>query len=181
MPELAWQSSGADPEYTGSLAPSWQEEAARAQALVSRSSLEVGLDSQGNRDLVAFQFAQAIGPGLKLPDLDAQGFRFVRGQLLRSGSEPLAQLLYLRSTGAPLALYAKTGEGSEAPAFRRYGGIGSMTWAEDGIAYLLAGEADEADMMRLAETIKAQPSPDATSDAGDTEARRRHTLRCRSV
>ena len=168
MPELARQSSGAaDPEYTGSLAPSWQEEAARAQALLSRSSLEVGLDSQGNRDLVAFQLAQTIGPDVKLPDLDAQGFRFVRAQLLRSGSEPLAQLLYLRSTGAPLALYARKGEGSEAPSFKRYGGIGSVGWSEDGIAYLLAGEADEADMRRLAEMIKAEPSPDETSDAGE--------------
>jgi len=168
MPELARRSvSATDPQYTGSLSPSWQEAAARAQALLSRSSLEVGLDSQGNRDLVAFQLAEALGPGVKLPDLDAQGLRFVRAQLLRSGSEPLAQLLYLRSTGAPLALYAKRGEGSEAPSFKRYGGIGSVAWAAGGIAYLLAGEADEADLMRLAETIKSEPSPGATSDAGE--------------
>ena len=128
--QLAPTSSGVtDPEYTGSLAPSWQEIAARAQGLLSRESLEVGLESQGNLDLIAFQLGQAIGPGLKLPNLDAQGYRFLRGQLLRAGEEPLAQLLYLGTSGAPLALYAKKGVESEAPAFKRYGGIGSVAWS----------------------------------------------------
>jgi anti-sigma factor RsiW len=167
-PEFAPRSSGVgDPPYTGSLTPSCQEEAARAQALLSRSTLEIGIDIQANRDLVAYQLAQTIGPGVKLPDLDAQGFRFVRAQLLRSESEPLAQILYLRATGAPLALYAKAGEGGETPVFKRYGTIGGATWSEGGVAYLLAGDADEADMMRLAGTIKSKPLPDATRDAGE--------------
>ncbi len=158
MPELSRTSSSAtDPEYTGSIAPSWRESAARAQGLLSRESLEVGLESQGNLDLIAFQLGQAIGPGLKLPNLDAQGYRFVRGQLLRAGEEPLAQLLYLGTNGAPLALYAKKSAGSEAPAFKRYGGIGSVAWSEDGISYLLAGEADEVALMKLAETIRSEP------------------------
>ena len=167
-PEFAPRSSGVgDPPYTGSLTPSCQEEAARAQALLSRSTLEIGIDIQANRDLVAYQLAQTIGPGVKLPDLDAQGFRFVRAQLLRSESEPLAQILYLRATGAPLALYAKAGEGGETPVFKRYGTIGGATWSEGGVAYLLAGDADEADMMRHAGTIKSEPLPDATRDAGE--------------
>ena len=167
-PEFAPRSSGVgDPPYTGSLTPSCQEEAARAQALLSRSTLEIGIDIQANRDLVAYQLAQTIGPGVKLPDLDAQGFRFVRAQLLRSESEPLEQILYLRAIGAPLALYAKAGEGGETPVFKRYGTIGGATWSEGGVAYLLAGDADEAEMMRLAGTIKSQPLPDATRDAGE--------------
>ena len=102
--------ASADPDYVGSIPPSWQEDAARAHALLSRASVEVGLESQGNRDLVAFQLAQAIGPNLTVPDLSGQGLRFVRAQLLRSGDEPLAQLLYLGTSGAPLALYAKKSE-----------------------------------------------------------------------
>lgn len=163
MPELARHPSGeAFPEYTGSL-PSWHEEAARAQALLSRASLEVGLESQGNQDLIAFQLGQAIGPSLKLPDLQSRGFRFVRAQLLRSGGEPVAQLLYLGTSGAPLALYAKKGEGSDAPQFKPYGAIGGVAWSEGGIAYLLAGEEDEGVLMRLAETIRQEPQAAAPS------------------
>ena len=163
MPELARHPSGAtDPAYGGSLPPSWQEEAARAQALLSRASLEVALESQGNQDLIAFQLAQTIGPSVKLPDLRPQGFRFVRAQLLRSGEEPLAQLLYLGTSGAPLALYARKVGGSGAPVFKQYGAIGSVAWSQDGIAYLLAGEGDEASLMRLAQRIeqeKLAPAP----------------------
>jgi len=158
MPDLARHSSSeAFPEYTGSVPSSWQEEAARAQAMLGRASLEVGLDSQGNQELVAFQLGQAIGPGLRLPDLKPQGFRFMRAQLLRSGGEPVAQLLYLGTSGAPLAFYAKKGEGSEAPQFKPYGAIGGVAWSEGGIAYLLAGEEDEGLLMRLAETIRQEP------------------------
>jgi len=173
MPELARHPSGeAFTEYTGSL-PSWHEEAARAQALLSRASLEVGLESQGNQDLIAFQLSQAIGPSLKLPDLQSRGFRFVRAQLLRSGGEPVAQLLYLGTSGAPLALYAKKGEGSDAPQFKPYGAIGGVAWSEGGIAYLLAGEEDEGVLMRLAETIRQEPqalAPSPPSGAATEQA-----------
>ena len=98
---------------------------ARARTL-SRESLEVGLDSEGNLDLIAVQLGQAIGPGLKLPNLDAHGYRFVRAQLLRAGEEPLAQLLYLGTSGAPLSLYATKSAASEA---RPSGALaGSAVW-----------------------------------------------------
>lgn len=161
-PEFSLQSSGAaDPDYVGSIPPSWQEDAARAHALLSRASVEVGLESQGNRDLVAFQLAQAIGPNLAVPDLSGQGLRFMRAQLLRSGNEPLAQLLYLGSSGAPLALYARKGEGAAAPAFKRYGALGSVAWSQADIAYLLTGDGDEASLMKLANAIRVETTAPA--------------------
>ena len=156
MPEFARHPSAAgDPEYVGSVQRTWQEEAVRAQALLSRASLEVGLESQGNRDLVGFQLAQAIGPGFNPPDLAPQGFRFMR-----------AQLLYLGTSGAPLALYAKKGEGALTPLFKQYGDIGSVAWSQGGIAYLLAGEGDQEFLLRLAETIsKEEPKAAVRSPA----------------
>jgi anti-sigma factor RsiW len=166
MPDFARRSFGtANPDYVGSLPPSWQEEAARAQALLGRSSVEVGFDSQANRDLIAFQLAQAIGSGVVLPDLEPQGFKFMRAQLLQFGAEPLAQTIYLGSAGAPLALYVKKGDRSIAPSFRRYGEIGAVAWSEGGLSYLVAGRGDEAELLRLAETIRAAPRDDAKSAA----------------
>jgi anti-sigma factor RsiW len=165
MPGFTRHPSGtADPEYVGSLQRSWQEEAVRAQALLGRDSVEVGLESQGNRDLVGFQLAQTIGPSFHVPDLASQGFNFMRAQLLQFGAEPLAQLLYLGRSGAPLALYAKKGEGTGAPVFKRYGEIGSVAWSQRGIAYLLAGEGHEASLLRLAETI-GKETPKAADKA----------------
>ena len=73
----------------------------------------------------------------------------MRAQLLRSGDEPLAQLLYLGASGAPLALYAKKSEETAAPSFKRYGALGGVAWV--GIRHFLSphrrgrrGVADEA-------------------------------------
>lgn len=137
----------------------WQETAARAHALLSRTSLEVGLKSQGNPDFAAFQLAQILGTDLKLPNLEAQGYRFARVQVLRFGDEPLTQILYLGKSGAPLALYAKTGEGSATLVSQHYGKIGTVAWTEDGVAYLLAGEVADTALMRMATKIKLSPAP----------------------
>jgi anti-sigma factor RsiW len=162
MPEIARRSlTPADPDYVGSVPLTWQAEAARAQALLGRASVEVGLDSQGNRDLIAFQLAQAIGPRFDLPDLSPQGFRFMRAQLLQFGEEPLAQMLYLGSRGAPLALYVRKGEGTQAPSLQRYGSIGGVAWSQAGLSYLLAGDEQEALLLKLADAIrtaKAEPT-----------------------
>jgi anti-sigma factor RsiW len=146
-----------DPEYTGSIAPSWQETAARAQGLLSRESLELRLESEDNPDFMAIRLGQAIDPGFTLLNLDAQGYRFVRAQILRVDEEPLVQILYLGASGAPLAVYAKKSTAAADPIFKRYGGIGSVAWSEDGFSYLLAGEADEPALVKLADTIRSRP------------------------
>jgi anti-sigma factor RsiW len=155
MPQMVWrQPVAVDMEHVGSIPRDWQEELVRAQALLSRDSLEVGLNSQANAELARFQLARAVGPGLLVPELEAEGLRFMRAQLLRFDGEPVAQLLYLGADGAPLALYAKTGEGSPAPSFKRHGEIGGVAWSQGGITYLLAGESDEASLLRLADAIR---------------------------
>jgi anti-sigma factor RsiW len=147
------RANSADTEYVGSL-PDWREEVARAQVLLSRAGLEIGLDSQGNRDLMAVALQRAIGTELAPPDLGAEGFRFVRAQLLNFGGEPLAELLYLGSSGAPLALYAKKGGEGAASQAKRYGTLTGIAWSQGGLDYLLAGEGDEASLLRLARAVQ---------------------------
>jgi anti-sigma factor RsiW len=139
--------------------PAWQADAARAQSLLSRASVEVGLESQSNRDFIAYQLAEAIGPDMRLPNLEPQGFRFVRAQILRYGDQPLAQLLYLPAKRDPLSLYAMEGHRDRLPVFAQEAGIGTVFWCEEGIAYLLAGREDEATLYRLAEKIRNEPLP----------------------
>lgn len=147
------------PQQVAVVPPTWQEAATRAHALLSRESVEVGLESQGNQDLVAFQVGQAIGPAVKLPNLEPQGLKFMRAQLLRFGDKKLAQMLYLGARKDPLALYAMRGGGGDSkPVFKQEGAIGAVSWRDDGIAYLLAGEEDEATLDRLAEKIRNEPA-----------------------
>jgi anti-sigma factor RsiW len=166
VPELAPQlrldpapaQSKPAPKLSERIQSSWQDDAVRAHALMSRASLEVGLDSQGNRDLVAFELAQAIGPTLKVPGLEPEGLKFVRGQLLQYRGDPLGQMLYLAERGAPVALYVMASPADSAPDFNLEGTVGAVSWSQDGVAYLLAGERDEEFLRKLAERIRLEPT-----------------------
>jgi anti-sigma factor RsiW len=120
----------ADTDYVGSVPKDWREEVLRAQALLGRASLEIGLDSQGNQDFIAFQLGRAIGTAVAPPDLGAEGYRFARAQILRFGDEPLAQLLYLGASGEPLALYVKKGGGDAAPEAKHYRELEGVAWSQ---------------------------------------------------
>jgi anti-sigma factor RsiW len=166
MPQFAARDPlpAADPEFVASVPRDWREEAVRAQSLLGRDSLDLGLESQSNPDLIGFQLARAVGPNLVVPDLAPEGYRFVRGQLLRFEGEPLAQLLYLGPSGAPLALYAKAGRGDSPLRVQHYGKLRGVSWSEADIAYLLAGEADEARLRKLAEAIGKKERPPAVAE-----------------
>jgi anti-sigma factor RsiW len=145
--------SGADGGYVGSVPQDWREEVLRAQALLSRASVEIGLDSQGDHDFIALRLGRAIGTAFTPPDLGKEGYRFARAQILRFGAEPLAQLLYLGASGAPLALYVKKGGADAAPHAKRYGALEGVAWSQGGVAYLLAGESGKP-LAELAEAIR---------------------------
>lgn len=157
-------------EPATAVAQRWQDRALLAQALLARASVEVSPESQANEDLVALQMAQALGPAFKLPNFEADGFKFVRGQLLRTGDRPLAQMLYLGPSKPPLALYATPDEGGSAGAsasYRRDGTLGALAWSEGGLGFLLAGEEDEATLRRLAGTLGSGGSSAASPAAPD--------------
>ncbi|MFD0987652.1 anti-sigma factor family protein [Methyloligella solikamskensis] len=162
----------------------WQERAAQAHALVSRESLEVSIESQKNPYLLSFQLTKAIGQNVRGPDLRPDGYRFIRAQVLRLEGKPIAQMLYLPESGSPLALYATPGGEDAPPDFLKEGPVGAVKWSEGGIAYLLAAEAGEEDLLRIAEKIRNEPrddqrlqpadelpaEPEGASEEGDSEA-----------
>ena len=42
---------------------------------------------------------------------------------------------------------------------QQFGAIDTVTWSEDGISYLLAGQADRPLLMRIATKVKLEPAP----------------------
>ncbi len=136
-------------------APAWQKEIALTQGMFGREALEVSLESQANPDLVRFQLASVIGPSLALPDLEPEGLRFMRGQILRSSGEPIAQISYLPEQGPPIALYAKADSNGQTDlGSLSQGDVRTRAWLHEGIAYVLAAALSEPEMDALAEKIK---------------------------
>lgn len=138
-------------------APDWRRDAARAQALMGRETLEVGLENQGNAELVGFQIANAIGQGAAIPNLESGGLTFKRAQILQHLGKPIAQLLYLPKEGPPVALFAKKAEADGASMdARKFDDVQVVGWSQNGIDYALMAPASEARLRQLAKTAKRQ-------------------------
>jgi anti-sigma factor RsiW len=83
------------------------------------------------------------------------------GRLLPAEDGPAAQFMYENGNGERLTLYLRTGVGGET-AFRynEDGGIGAFFWSDEGFGYAIAAKADRDLLLRIAEIVYQQTSPD---------------------
>jgi len=105
--------------------------------------------------------SKRLGRQLVIPDLAAAGFRLMGGRLLPAEDGPAAQFMYENGNGERLTLYLRTGVGGET-AFRYHeeGGIGAFYWSDEGFGYAIAAKADRDLLLRIAEIVYQQTSPD---------------------
>jgi anti-sigma factor RsiW len=105
--------------------------------------------------------SKRLGRQLVVPDLAAAGFRLMGGRLLPAEDGPAAQFMYENGSGERLTLYLRTGVGGET-AFRYHeeGGIGAFYWSDEGFGYAIAAKADRDLLLRIAEIVYQQTSPD---------------------
>ena len=105
--------------------------------------------------------SKRLGRQLVVPDLAAAGFRLMGGRLLPAEDGPAAQFMYENGNAERLTLYLRTGVGGET-AFRYHeeGGIGAFYWSDEGFGYAIAAKADRDLLLRVAELVYRQTSPD---------------------
>ena len=105
--------------------------------------------------------SKRLGRQLVVPDLAAAGFRPMGGRLLPAEDGPAAQFMYENGNAERLTLYLRTGVGGET-AFRYHeeGGIGAFYWSDEGFGYAIAAKADRDLLLRIAEIVYQQTSPD---------------------
>ena len=105
--------------------------------------------------------SKRLGRPLIVPDLAAAGFRLMGGRLLPAEDGPAAQFMYENGNSERLTLYLRTGIGGET-AFRYHeeGGIGAFYWSDKGFGYAIAAKADRNSLLRIAEIVYQQTSPD---------------------
>jgi anti-sigma factor RsiW len=128
----------------------WQDDLIIAHALFSRESLTVGLESQGNVDLLRFHLGNVIGVEVQIPDLGPAGLTFKRAQLLNRQDKAIAQLAYLPLKGGPVALYLQWDEGADnEPAFSRTDGLAAAQWRQANITYFFVGAMSLPAMEKL--------------------------------
>jgi anti-sigma factor RsiW len=146
------------PLVTGAaLARDWQDDLIIAHALFSRDSLTVGLESQGNIDLLRFHLGNVIGTEVHIPDLGPAGLAFKRAQILTRQDRAIVQLAYLPLKGQPVALYLQWDKGADnAPAFSRTDGLAAAEWRQGNITYFLVGAMQLPRLEKLAAYARQQ-------------------------
>jgi anti-sigma factor RsiW len=105
--------------------------------------------------------SKRLGRQLVVPDLAAAGFQLMGGRLLPAEDGLAAQFMYENGNRERLTLYLRAGVGGET-AFRYHeeGAIGAFYWSDQGFGYAIAARADRNLLLRLAEIVYQQTSPD---------------------
>ena len=112
--------------------------------------------------LIAEWLSKRLGHRLIAPDLGSVGFQLMGGRLLSADSGPAALFMYEDGKGTRLSCYYLPVEGRRETAFqyREQNGVGAFYWVDDGLAYAIAANAPRDLLLRVAELIYKQNSPD---------------------
>jgi anti-sigma factor RsiW len=132
----------------------------RTFSVETRHPVEVGANEEAH--LVQW-LSKRLGRRLITPDLTSLDLRLMGGRLLSTGSGPAALFMYEDGKGTRLSCYYLSSDVSGETAFkyREQDGVGAFYWVEDGLAYAIAANAPRDLLLKIAEIIYRQNSPDS--------------------
>ncbi len=147
-----WATGRQSEEHAGLL-----DEIARYQKVYSRETVHLVEVPAAQLDHLKTWLGNRMDQHLVVPDLSAAGLRFAGGRMLVSGDKPMAQLMYTRDGGAPVALCIARMVGPPAPVrVEERSGLRLAIWQDGRFAYVLVGDLDSAEARRIAEAAEAQ-------------------------
>jgi anti-sigma factor RsiW len=131
----------------------------RTFSVETRHPVEVGASEEAH--LVQW-LSKRLGHQLIVPDLSALGFRLMGGRLLPADSGPAALFMYEDGKGTRLSCYYLVVDvaGETEFEFREQNGISAFYWVDDGLAYAIAANIPRDRLLKLAEIVYQQNSPD---------------------
>ena len=131
----------------------------RTYSVETRHPVEVGASEEPH--LVQW-LSKRLGRQLIAPDLTALGFRLMGGRLLPADSGPAAMFMYEDGKGTRVSCYYISADlGGEAEfEYREENGLGAFYWADDGLAYAITARVDRDLLLKIAEVVYQQTSPD---------------------
>ena len=88
---------------------------------------------------------------LTIPNFSPQGLQFAGGRMLVVDGRPVAQMVYTRRRGTPVALCIMKLAGPASPIRQAmYGTERTAVWQDGTYGYVVVGELDEAEMRSIA-------------------------------
>jgi anti-sigma factor RsiW len=130
----------------------------RTFSVETRHPVEVGANEEAH--LVQW-LSKRLGHRLIVPDLAGLGFRLMGGRLLSNDSGPAALFMYEDGKGTRLTCYYLTVEvgGETEFKYRERNGTSAFYWVEDGLAYAIVANTDRDLLLKVAEIVYQQNSP----------------------
>jgi anti-sigma factor RsiW len=131
----------------------------RTFSVETRHPVEVGANEETH--LVQW-LSKRLGHRLIAPDLDALGFRLMGGRLLSAEGGPAALFMYEDGRGTRLSCYYLSVDvaGETEFKYREENGVSAFYWVDDGLAYAIAANAPRELLLKVAEIVYQQNSPD---------------------
>jgi len=136
------------------VAEPWVRMVSSYHSMYGRETVLDGGVGTAQIDALKLRLKQQHGIDLKVPDLGADGLRFVRAQQLQFDGKMVIQLVYLPANGLPLALCLTPAEVQPERSVS-LDGQSAVTWHAAGWAYALVGRLPGAALERLREHLRA--------------------------
>jgi anti-sigma factor RsiW len=143
--------------WTGSEAASLAAEVAEYHPVYASDQRHLVELPADRLDEITSWLGERLGRKLTIPDLSARGLRFAGARLLAVNGLPVAQLMYTRASGEPIALCLTRLAGA-ATGIRqlRFGAERAAVWQDGRYAYVVVGDAEAGSIQAIAEDAARQ-------------------------
>ncbi len=134
---------------------SWIDQVALYQKLLTRASVRDFAEDPSAKAELETRLGNQLDMVLAIPDMSQLEMAFAGGQILSVNDRPVAQLLYLPPSGAPVAVFITPRGGGDRNMIKgREYGLNLFSWRQDGFAYAVIGKARRQDLRELATAVR---------------------------
>jgi len=132
-------------------------EVAEYHAIYSRETVHLVEVPAAQAEHLKAWLGKRVNGTLIIPDFRQAGLTFAGGRLVVLDGEPVAELMYTREKGLPIAFCVLSHGGkADAVTVERRGDLNLATWDDGSHSYIVVGEADQGVIRELAALAQKQ-------------------------
>jgi anti-sigma factor RsiW len=133
------------------------DEVAEYHSIYSRETVHLVEVPATQQDHLKAWLGKRVNASLLIPNFNQAGLTFAGGRLVVLDGAPVAELMYTRATGLPIAFCVLSHVGQpRAISVERRGKLNLATWDDGSHSYFVVGEADPATIQGLATEAQKQ-------------------------
>jgi len=133
------------------------DEVAQYHSIYSRETVHLVEVPATQEDHLKAWLGKRVNASLVIPNFNQDGLTFAGGRLVVLDGEPVAELMYTRPTGLPIAFCVMYHVGQPSTiTVKRRGDLNLATWNDGSHSYFVVGDADPATIQGLATLARTQ-------------------------